>query len=272
MIDEKAKNILLNETNATDEEIEYAKSVGYWAENVNLDHDDAMISLNNIIYDIDKEVLANNFLYSLSTRKLVYRTGLGAYAHSINMPVHGYPIVENQQACEICLDYAKGTERNINRIRKYMFQLGETSRSVAHLYYTLEFSLRLGEQIPKSNDIDILKQIFRLIETAEEELSAPKVCELIAKKRLFKSNYDERRIIFQILGYLGILETSEHKGFRMHYTNGRYQDVTRKSSRSEFEYPVGWWSTSDGINHEAVKFWFPKYAKHLLSENIITNK
>lgn len=182
MLNDRAKQILLKGRKATKEEIKYAKSVGYWSDNEILTHDDGMILLNNIIPTLSKEKLVDNFLYSLSTRNLVYRSGLSAYANSFNMPVHGFPLTKNHICCEICLDHSYATERSINDIRIHMFALGGLlKRSVTSLYYNLEFTSKLPHQIPNENDINILKNIFRLINTVDKNISAPKLSQIIAK-------------------------------------------------------------------------------------------
>jgi len=266
MINLKAKEILLKGRHAELDEIKYAKSVGYWTDNKIIEHDEGMTLNIKLMKEISKDFVVDNFLFSLSTRNLVFRSGLSAFVNSFNMPVHSFPLNEDHRQCEICLDAVYSKERRINDLFIEMFAVGGLySRSIVSLAITLQFSQKLEHMTPKKDDLEILKSIFKLIVSLNDSTSAPQLSKLIAKHKILKSNSEERRLLLETLGFMSILETKEHKGFLNHYTNRKYQDDTRKSSRGDYEYPVDWWKASDGINRKAVKFWFPNYYKELLN-------
>ena len=57
-----------------------------------------------------------------------------------------------------------------------------------------------------------------------------------------------------IFGLAGILAPRNETGFFREYT--RIMDRFPPTNNSDWEYPVSWWRGSDGVDEEAVAFWF----------------
>ncbi|QDT14118.1 hypothetical protein CA12_01860 [Alienimonas californiensis] len=76
----------------------------------------------------------------------------------------------------------------------------------------------------------------------------------------FPSNKDERDGVAAILGHCGVLATPAKPG---HFPNFvPHRDRAAPAGRVDMPYPAGWWTGTDGLNAEAVRFWFG----HLLDD------
>jgi hypothetical protein len=71
-----------------------------------------------------------------------------------------------------------------------------------------------------------------------------------------KLNEEQSRHHVDLLGFAGVLETSEHRGFIFKHSTHL---TPRKTRSSDWGYPVDFWTGKDGINLDALKFWFSDY-------------
>jgi hypothetical protein len=70
----------------------------------------------------------------------------------------------------------------------------------------------------------------------------------------FKVSSTQCRVLVEALGIAGILETKEHKGYLTRYTNPGM--APSKSHKSDWAHPADFWTGADGVNKEALAFWF----------------
>ncbi|MBK9983161.1 MAG: hypothetical protein IPP15_12225 [Saprospiraceae bacterium] len=108
--------------------------------------------------------------------------------------------------------------------------------------------------MPSNEDIKIFKQILALSTEITTGLTAPQFEKVLGRNKIFKSNANERQGLLETLGYLGIFENPEYPSYFEQYIPRNYQPT--KSTRGYYNYPVEWWRTTDGINIEALEFWF----------------
>lgn len=76
-----------------------------------------------------------------------------------------------------------------------------------------------------------------------------------ALPRAIRGNKAERDVLIGILGLCGILETADHRGFRTSFV----PHVERQLPIRRFvdmAYPACWWTGADGVNWDAVEYWF----------------
>ena len=73
----------------------------------------------------------------------------------------------------------------------------------------------------------------------------------------FKSNVEERRLLLETLGYCGVLCSLEHTSPYSHYV--RLNNAPRTRHSSDWNYPADFWKGRDGVNIEALNFWFGDY-------------
>ncbi|MBK9983162.1 MAG: hypothetical protein IPP15_12230 [Saprospiraceae bacterium] len=88
-----------------------------------ISHHQGLLWLDEIRNEIRKDVLVKNYLYSLSTRDLQYRSGLASYAIARNMPLHDFTS-ERDGWCVICGEYTfVETKRDFSGL-KLTFETG----------------------------------------------------------------------------------------------------------------------------------------------------
>jgi hypothetical protein len=113
---------------------------------------------------------------------------------------------------------------------------------------------------PNSDDIDLFRQIIKTIRSLK---SNEKRCSEILNQslsRVVKSNQAERRVLIEILGYCGILKSQSYPSFFegfVHYDNRPLPPV----NTTDWTYPVCWWRGTDGINEEALEYYFGDYIR-----------
>ena len=73
----------------SDKDFLEAKEAGYMFDYPEIiSHDETLKQLHTVLEKIKPQDVANAFLYSLSTRKLEYRSALGSYWYAQSIPEH----------------------------------------------------------------------------------------------------------------------------------------------------------------------------------------
>jgi hypothetical protein len=269
-MDKLALNILLKDykhyqfelRTSTPEKFEYAKSKGLMFDDIVMTHDQADAWMFESLYDITMEKAVNLFLASLSTRRLDWRSGLSAFAVSRVYPNHTFtPDSDFSYMCSICGDYCyeEKVVRNLNLINCYRLAtggMGLIGKDPFTLAFYLDQFARLEDVKPNKLDEDIFWEIISVIETTTSSEWADDLEKKLSKAKLIKSNTTERREILETLAHCGILETQDHQGYRKEYITTWIREQ-RKWNR-DWGYPLRWWQGKDGINNEALYFWFGK--------------
>ncbi len=261
MEDEKAIKILLKLHKASSVEKEYAKSAGLIHEIAVISHEKGMNWLEEIKPSCNRNVLINNFLFSLSTRRLNYRAGLAAFVVAQKMPWHDHTVDTHPGYCSICGDYNfNAQKRDFTFLNQIIFGFGGLfpgKYDPVTLAYYLNEAVRLPTQMPSKEDVKIFNQTISLILTLPKNITAPKLSILLGKESIFKSNSQERQTFLETLGYLSILENPEYPGYIDEYIPMNQQNS--KHTRGDYAYPVDWWSAINGINQYALHYWFSPY-------------
>ena len=128
-MDKRAIKILLNtywtstgwkpdsERMPSPEDFAYAKSRHMMFDPVHLDHTQALALLSKSIRKLDRHVVADAFLASLSSRRLDWRSALGSYAVFQHLPDHSPS--GNERHCSICGFYLNDCEHDFTRLRGF---------------------------------------------------------------------------------------------------------------------------------------------------------
>ena len=239
-------------------DFEYAKQHKVMFDPVLINHQQTIEWLLSAFAANSKEFVVKCFVSSLSTRRLELRSGLSSYAFARNFPRHDFLYLEN--FCKICGSYNPGEERqdlnvlNFERIKWGGVRLDDP------VYAAFNLQVLAREPVPEPSpaDVTILKNIVSTIKSCD---ASDRPAQLDKKlSSVLKSSSAERRVIIGILGVCGILETNDHKGFFDAYIpfNNR---VKRPVNKTDWDYPVDWWTGNDGINEKALNFYFGTYLK-----------
>lgn len=246
--------------NISNEDFEIAKSLGYMFDYPKTQsHIDTLKELKETLKQISKEDVANAFLYSLSTRKLEYRSALGSYWYTVAIKDHDLYIDNektNKTFCYLCgwtewkkhpTKYDLNHGLNVYNFERYKF--GGTRHT--YLNYAL-FDLKQFQKLPKvtptEQDKKIIKELLECTKLLQNQDKAGKLRNIILKNKIFKTNKDEVSIVLDILGICGILENKEFPCYQDHFAN--IYERAPLEYKNDFSYPINRWENSDGINYK----------------------
>lgn len=262
--DPKALKILLNYDilsphSTSNEEFEYAKKANLLFDPELQSHEDALALAFQEAANATKRHMTSLFLTSFGLNRIEWRAGLAAYAIMQSFPAHPFKpaSTENDFTCDICC--SKPID-NVNRsfLNNCRFLTGGI---VTYYIYEIAFDLQQHNLLPfcepTEDDFKIFSDILTIISEAEGTATPTKVQKQLRLVKGFKSTEEQRRALMTTLGYCSMLETEKHKGFLHTFSN--MCQVPRKSRSTDWYYPIDWWMGSDGLNKEAVKFWFGDY-------------
>lgn len=203
------------------EDFEVAKKEGFMFDYPKyISHDKSLRKLNSLLKKINPVDVADAFLYSLSTRKLEYRSILGSYYFGKALPKHTiYNPYDNLNSkhCYMCgwhawskkpNEYALKHGLNVFNFERYKFG-GVRYHSIDYILFDIEQFLKLPKVIPSDYDREILKRILQCADKLEPSDKAGKLRDMIAKEKIFKSNKNEISSILNILGICDVLSSDE---------------------------------------------------------------
>lgn len=216
-------------------------------------HDETLRDLRDVLEKISPEDVTNAFLYSLSTRRLQYRSALGSYYYALAIPDHSH---NEPGTCYLCnwfpINPVDSPEKEFGGYNVFNFERykwgGVRHTHPEYALFDLEQFLLLPKVTPTEEDWNLLKSILHAMEELPPSKKVGAYRELITKKKLLKSNKDEVQVLLNILGICGILSSEEAPGYC-----DRFVDVWHRSPKehtNDYEYPVNWWYVSDGVNND----------------------
>lgn len=241
------------------EDFEYAKLHLTMFDPVNISHNEIFIRTAQAVDKIKKQDVVNAFLYSLSTRKLEYRSFLSSYCIGRTSPKHDFIASPkpNDYICSICglSKYECEEEIELNTTNFFKYKQGSCFDSPTQILFDLEQFQNMPVFTPHKEDYNILQEIKRIIETSEP---TDRISHL--KRRIgpiVKSNDLERDGILEILGICGILHDGSHFGYSDHYVT--FPERTHRPTRfDDIGYPARWWEGKFGVDQVNWEYWFGK--------------
>ncbi|WP_109511580.1 hypothetical protein [Pseudomonas ovata] len=219
-----------------------------------LTHDELIKKLFHEKGIADQASVVASFLIGLENGLPEKRAALSAYAIMLNFPAHGFESTHGIQ-CDVCGVF-KNRSRDFTLCNLARYSVGATySGAPEQLYVFLREHNKTA--VPAVQSVSMLKDVLSVLRAADLQ---DRPVTLEKKLRAIPGigmDKEQSRALLDLLGHLGVLETPEHKGFVHHYT---YIGLApRKSHSSDWSYPVDFWTGKDGVNEEAVEFWFSDY-------------
>lgn len=241
------------ETSADD--FAYAQAAGYMFKPVKLTHARVVKAVKQTFGQVGQRDVTNAFLASLSTRRLELRSALGSYAVARHFPSHKF---HGQEVfCSICGGVRKSPDDedlNVLNFERYKWG-GVRHDQPEYMVFDLERFATLEKVTPTQQDLVIMQQIIDAAHTCPADARPRDLEHRLAN--IIQSNRAEREMLLLILGYCGILQSSEHHGFFRAFVN--HTDRTLPPvSKIDWTYPICWWRGSDGVNQKALAFYFPQ--------------
>ena len=241
------------------EDFSLAKEEGYMFDYPSVaSHDETLTKIKEVSARIDKEEVANAFLYSLSTRRLEYRSALGSYWYAVAIPQHSC----TGNLCYLCqwsswskepkaYDLTHGL--NVLNFERYKWG-GVRQTHVDYALFDLQQFLKLPKVTPTPEDKKILDEILQCVFECEPHNKAGKLQQLTTKKKILKSNKSEVDVLLNILGICGVLSSSEDPCY-VEYFPDAYGRGPLENTNDRL-YPVNRWKASHGINDKRYEIVF----------------
>ena len=249
-----------SETEITDEEFEFCKKQGYMFDPpVDVTHEEFFSKLDDVLDKVNPKDVANAFLFSLSTRKLEYRSALGSYWYAVSIPEKIKK--ENPYLCGWSrwsdFQLKRSSGYNVLNFERYKWG-GVRHTKPKYALFDLEQFLLLPKVTPKDEDIRILKEILSCVSELKPSDKVGALQKTITSKKIFSSNKSEVQIMLDILGICGVLSSADHPCYADKFApcDGSRDPV---ESKNDYAYPVNRWYAKDGINLNRLKIVFDGY-------------
>lgn len=241
----------------TKEDFEYAKQHSVMFDRLYLNHDDMITSIRNAVAAIEIQDVVNAFVYSLSTRKLEYRSFLSSYCIARVLPEHSFTkgAFPNENICAVCGLQQHKTEEPVefNAIHYFKFNDGCCFTGVIEVLFDMEQFSKFPKVKPVDEDYRILGELKKIIETAQPKDRIPQLKKSISK--IIKSNDEERLGLADMLGVIGVLHDDKHFGYADNYVS--YTEREERPVRfDDAAYPAGWWQGKFGVDEQKWNYWF----------------
>ena len=238
------------------DEFEIAKAAGFMFDPGVSTHDGAVTKAINAADLIDRRDVAHAFVASLSSRRLEYRSALGSFAFARHLP-HHERVEFRGYLCGICGDPIEDQHVDWNLLNFLRIKWGGMGHGQpSYMSFDLERFNDLPEMIPSSDDWEILHRLLTIAATQNPKARPDHLERAISKT--VPSNRHERRVLLQILGFAGILRPRI-----VIPIFDRFVPFTERRSETELAYPFAAWRGVDGVDRDAVRFWFPEIAGDL---------
>jgi hypothetical protein len=166
----------------------------------------------------------------------------------------------------VCGVYNRGAEReDLNVLNFERFKWGGV-RHDQPLYASLD--LQLFQELPRIDpsvgDVAVFKDLLQAIEAAPVTTTSASLEKHLAQ--VFKSNKAERDTVVGILGLCGLLGVPAHPGYLHRFIPCSERELPGRRF-VDMDYPACWWQRSDGINKEALAYWFGHLPAPVLSKS-----
>jgi hypothetical protein len=213
-----------------------------------------------------KESIVAAFYSGLALCLPQMRCALPAYAFSLHFDLHqfsdyGIKLGSKEESgyCATCMKL-----KNF-RIDKTFFHscrwtgslIGGGQIDKAYLYLEAH-RMKIGYPEQLTDDVItqgklIFKDILNLVEESSSDETPKKLANRLKKYKILKFNEQLSRSFVELLGYAGILQPVGHPSYLDKFITGI---PPRKTHSSDWAYPVDFWTGKDGINKNALVFWF----------------
>lgn len=246
----------------TEENFEIAKQEGYMFDYPEyMSHEDTLKELKTVVDKISPEIVAEAFLYSLSTRKLEYRSALGSYWYAVSVPYHEF---DKEKHCYYCgwdpwkrmpdeYEYHEGL--NVLNFERCKWG-GVRHTNVKYALFDLKQFLKLPICKHTVDDEQILHNLLHCIDELEFQNKAGALQKEITRKKLLKSNKSEVAVLLNILGICGVLSSEAYPCYAVKFSSELERDPPEHTN--DYEFPLNNWRVSDGVNAERYKRVFGK--------------
>jgi hypothetical protein len=237
-------------------DLDYAHEAGMMFPPRKLSHNDAVQRVVELRALIHPRQAGAAFAAGLSRSRLAQRSALGSYSVALNMPSHSFTTRPgwNSFSCSICGAYEVKGEHDLNVLNFERHKWGGVRHTDPYyIAFDLDRFISEPSDPPSDLDKDVLNQVFEAVAGLQPGVKRSDLPRAI--KSIVPGNESQRLALIGILGFAGVISVPSRPGFLKTYT----QFVDRQETpwtKDDWPYPVAWWRGGDGIDRDAVEFWF----------------
>ena len=239
-------------------ELEHAINVGVMFPKADVDHANSLTEIRRLRDMLDPKDIGRAFLASLSTKEVHRRSALGSLSVAVNLPYHDFA-EWSPLSCGLCGDSSSQTDVDLNVLNFERFKWGGV-RHTSPTYIAFDLACFSSEEIhePSMQDHQIFSQILDSIEATTSE---HKLADLVSTlTSILPGNKDQRRTAVSILGFSGVLKIPGRSGFFREFTALSNREET-PWYKDDWAYPTCWWRGGNGLDEEALSFWFADHKR-----------
>jgi hypothetical protein len=258
-IDPKALKILCSYNpnqprETTTEEFALLKTAGLAFDPIKLTHDELVKWALREFASCNKKSVADSYLIGVGRNQSNLRAPLAAYSVMTHFPIHRYQTITDRY-CSTCAEL-QNPEIDLTFVNRCRWSGSLIGREPSRLAFYLQ--QHNADEIDKPSEADIRKfcDVLDVIGACPQEEKPTTLYKKIRKIPGIKMSDEEGRHFLDTLGYAGILQTPEHQGFIYRYVG---HITPAKSHSSDWSYPVDFWTGKNGVNTDALKYWFSAY-------------
>jgi hypothetical protein len=228
------------------------------------DHNQTIGLLRDKVKQINRVDLVNAFVAGLNSGRPDWRSPLSSYAYHLHHPVHdaqekafGY---KGNVECQICGLRRNPDNEQVSVIEDILIRLRGGGIHHPSPGYALADLIWFHEDkkiIANESDWKTLSNIFAAIRALPKTAQLKELNESLVG--IVKGNKYDRQHILETLGYCGIL-TARSRPIICNTWFRPHDDLPSHFYKKEWRYPTCWWTGEEGLNDEAITFWFPDSA------------
>ncbi|MBF8703741.1 hypothetical protein [Pseudomonas putida] len=215
-----------------------------------MSHDECLRWLDHSLKSTSKKLVTDHFLYGVQNFKPEYRAAFSAFSVASKLPRHTYQGLDVY--CKTCGAFETQTiDLTLINCSRYLYgSLRSMTPADLALYLQLDTNLPAPKKFTNERFIVLLSElaISPINETPTSLLKR------LSNNKHLNFPKEEIRGLLETLGFTGILQSPLHPGYIYEYTPPFSKSA--KTSKSDWRYPIDFWTGTNGINDSAIKFWF----------------
>lgn len=217
-----------------------------------LSHDEVVAWLCETVDRTRPQTVADGFLIGIADRRPDLCSGLASYAVWRFMRPHAF---HGTVSCDTC-GGAEGPDV-VPLINMTGGRYSGAPWTSWAFYAAFDLDALASEQLRPVTDQDVAV-LRSIIETAKT-LPANSRASALVKAMLPGRSPGERRSIIEALGYCGILAPRTHARHDVPIPRAAFNAPHQFGvpTRSDWHFPAGAWTSNDGVNTNALAYWFP---------------
>jgi hypothetical protein len=237
-------------------DLDYAQEAGTMFPPSRVGHSATVQRIAQLRSLIHPQQVGAAFVASFSKGRLAQRSALGSYSVALNMPLHSLTTRPGWDSfsCSICGAYEPKGERDLNVLSFERHKWGGVRHTDPYyIAFDLDRFISEPSDPPSEFDKNVLTQVLEAVAGLKADAKRTDLLQVI--QPIIPGNESQRLTFIGILGFAGVIRVVSKPGFLKTYTDFADRQET-PWHKDDWPYPIRWWRGGDGIDRDAVEFWF----------------